>query len=316
MDLCRFLYNFADSFIKEFYTGMISILIPIYNQDVRPLVYTLAKQCSKLGINFQILCFDDGSEAKYRQKNKELAFVFGVNYTEMEENLGRSRIRNWLGNAAYYPFLLFLDGDSKVNNKNFVKQYIKQLSTDGIIYGGRTYTKRKPTNKKKILHWKYGTYVESMSAKRRKKDPYLNFMSNNFIIPQEIFKECRFDENTKGYGFEDLQYAKKLQQMNFAVCHIDNPVLHDGIESNTIFLKKTEEALKNLIMLEDLDQIPQTRLLRSSQWLKSYGLTGVFMKVMHSFEARVREHLLSSEPWLWVLQLWKLYRYLRLRTGN
>ncbi|MCZ2338586.1 MAG: glycosyltransferase [Chitinophagales bacterium] len=62
---------------------MLSIVIPIYNQDVRKLVDTLMKQCQKLDINFQILCFDDCSEPKYRKLNKELAFRINVNYTEM-----------------------------------------------------------------------------------------------------------------------------------------------------------------------------------------------------------------------------------------
>jgi glycosyltransferase involved in cell wall biosynthesis len=71
---------------------MLSIVIPVYNHDVRPLVTTLMKQCNKLDIPYQILCFDDGSQQKYRDLNKELAFRINVNYTELNENLGRSRI--------------------------------------------------------------------------------------------------------------------------------------------------------------------------------------------------------------------------------
>ena len=88
---------------------MLSILIPIFNKDVRPLVYSLAKQCIKANINYQILCFDDKSEDKWKEKNSELASKININYTELSENLGRSRIRNWLGKAAYFEYLLFLD---------------------------------------------------------------------------------------------------------------------------------------------------------------------------------------------------------------
>lgn len=288
---------------------MLSILIPIYNQDVRPLVYTLTKQCAKLKINYQILCFDDKSDEKYRVKNRELAFVFGVNYTEMPENMGRSRIRNWLGNAAYYPHLLFLDGDSKVQHKDFIKQYLQHLPYEGVIYGGRNYVKRKPANKKKILHWKYGTYIESKSAKQRNKKPYLHFMSNNFIVHQDIFKRCRFDEKTKGYGFEDLEYARQLQKSGVTIKHIDNPVQHDGLELNTVFLNKTENAVKNLILLEDAGQIPETRLLSAYKNLKSFGLVNIFYKVAAYFVDRIQNHLLGPNPGLWLLQIWKLYLY-------
>ncbi|MBK9735053.1 MAG: glycosyltransferase family 2 protein [Saprospiraceae bacterium] len=145
---------------------MLSILIPIYNQDVRPLVYTLAKQCNKLNINYQILCFDDLSEKKNTNKKQELAFKVNINYTEMSENLSRSKIRNWLGKAAYFEYILFLDGDSTIKSKDFIKNYVSALPTEAVIYGGRKYATKKPTNTKKILHWLYGTKREALSAKK------------------------------------------------------------------------------------------------------------------------------------------------------
>ncbi|MBK9736768.1 MAG: glycosyltransferase family 2 protein [Saprospiraceae bacterium] len=39
----------------------------------------------------------------------------------MSENLGRSKIRNWLGKAAYFEYILFLDGDSTIKSKDFIK---------------------------------------------------------------------------------------------------------------------------------------------------------------------------------------------------
>jgi hypothetical protein len=288
---------------------MLSILIPIYNQDVRPLVYTLAKQCSKLNINYQILCFDDGSDLKYREKNKELAFMFGVNYTEMTENLGRSRIRNWLGRAAYYPHMLFLDGDTRVRHKDFIKNYIAALPFEGVIYGGRNYTRKKPANFKKLLHWKYGKYIESRPARSRRKDPYLNFMSNNFIVTQKIFEACPFEENTKGYGFEDLQYAWKLKNLNFPIRHIDNPTEHGGIENADVFLKKTIQALENLLTLEQMKQIPVTRLLRAYELLKKWYVLPFFIWVTQKFYPYLYDNLKGNNPYLWVLQWWKLYEY-------
>ena len=92
--------------------------------------------------------------------NKELAFKIDINYTEIPENLGRSRIRNWLGKAAYFEYLLFLDGDSVIKSKDFIKKYIDHAIEDTVIYGGRNYQPNKPKSKKKILHWKYGSKKE------------------------------------------------------------------------------------------------------------------------------------------------------------
>ncbi|KXK36322.1 MAG: family 2 glycosyl transferase [Bacteroidetes bacterium OLB9] len=228
---------------------MLSIVIPIYNQDVRKLVDTLMKQCQKLDINFQILCFDDCSEPKYRKLNKELAFRINVNYTEMAENLGRSRIRNWLGKAAYFDNILFLDGDTVIKNRNFIKTYVDYLPTEHILCGGRNYSLKPPRSKKKLLHWRYGSKRESLPSKKRNKDPYINFHSNNFIIPEKLFKDHLFDENVKGYGYEDLLYAFDLKKSGVNIVHIDNPTLHDGLEVNTMFIKKTKNAIENLAML-------------------------------------------------------------------
>lgn len=290
---------------------MLSILIPIYNQDVRTLVYNLAKQCNKLNINYQILCFDDGSTEKFKSKNKELAFKMNINYTELPENLGRSKIRNWLGKAAYFEYLLFLDGDSSVRNKDFIRNYINNLPTNGIIYGGRLYQKNQPANIKKILHWKYGTKIEAQKAKNRNKNPYLNFQSNNFLIPEKIFNNCHFEENVEGYGYEDLQYAEKLRQSSIPIVHIDNPIYHDGIEYNNVFLVKTKTAIDNLIFLENKNQIPQTRIAKTYLLLKDYGLVSFFMFLSTKYISKIERNLLSTKPYLFLLQVWKLNYYIR-----
>ena len=85
---------------------MLSILIPIYNHDVRKLVVALAEQCQKCRIRYQILCFDDGSKERYKKINRQLETIYGVSYLEFEHNMGRARIRNKLGFNAMYDQLL------------------------------------------------------------------------------------------------------------------------------------------------------------------------------------------------------------------
>jgi len=285
---------------------MLSIVIPVYNQDVRTLVYTLMKQCNKLNINYQILCFDDFSEPKYREMNSELAFKINVNYTEMTENLGRSKIRNWLGKAAFFEYILFLDGDSTVKNKDFVKNYLKLLPTDSVIYGGRQYALKKPRAKKKMLHWKYGSKREALSAKKRKKNPYLNFQSNNFLIPEGIFKKCMFYEKIEGYGYEDLIYAFELQKAAIPILHIDNPVFHDGIELNNVFIKKTENAISNLAILYKNGKIPTTRLIKGYEKLENYNLIPSFKWTYHKMEEKIKANIFSDNPSIPMFNMWKL----------
>ena len=222
---------------------MLSIVIPIFNQDVRTLVYTLVKQCNKLNINYQVLCFDDGSEQKYKEFNKELAFKINVNYTEMPENLGRSKIRNWLGKAAYY------------------------------------------------------------------EDPYLNFQSNNFLIPELLFKENLFDEKVVGYGYEDLLYALDLKKKGIIIRHIENPVIHDGLEINTVFIKKTENAVSNLTKLYIDGKIKHTRLIKSYDRLKDYGLLKSFEWTYTKMEEKIKKNILSENPSISLFNMWKLHLF-------
>ncbi len=288
---------------------MLSILIPIYNQDVRPLVYTLSKQCNKLKIRHQILCFDDFSDQKYKDLNKELAFKIDINYTEIPENLGRSRIRNWLGKAAYFEYLLFLDGDTVVKSKDFIKNYVEHARQDMVIYGGRKYTSQKPKSKKKILHWKYGTKKEALPAKKRSKNPWLTFQSNNFLIPQHIFEKHMFDESVQGYGYEDILYARRLQKAGISILHINNPTIHDGLEVNTVFIKKTENAIENLVKIYNEFPDINTRLTKGYEHLKNYGLLSSFEWTYTKLKEKIQANMISDNPSISFFNMWKLHLF-------
>lgn len=285
---------------------MLSIVIPIYNRDVKTLVKNLSKQCEKAKIAYQIICFDDGSKEQFKEKNRSLAFKINVNYTEMEENLGRSRIRNWLGRAAFFDYILFLDCDSVVNSKDFIKNYLAYLPTDSVICGGRIYRNKPPRSKRKILHWKYGLSRESLNAKKRNKHPAMNFHSNNFIIPEVVFSAHNFDESVVGYGYEDLLYAYNLERNGVNIVHIDNPVIHDGLEFNKDFMKKTENAITNLADLYLSNKMSKTRLINKYEQLKSWNLLNLFCKIYDKYSEKIQENLLSENPSIMKFNLWKL----------
>lgn len=114
---------------------MLSILIPIYNFDVVGFVKDLSNQASACNIEFKILCFDDGSITEFKSKNQELATLPNVVYTELPQNVGRSKIRNLLAEKAQFEYLLFLDCDSTTNNNQFVRNYIENLKSNTVVYG-------------------------------------------------------------------------------------------------------------------------------------------------------------------------------------
>ncbi len=295
---------------------MISILIPIYNFKVVKLVKKLQKQCERANVDYEILCFDDGSAEKYKKENVVLSDLFRVNYTELSQNLGRARIRNWLMKSASYPYLLFLDCDTKVLSNSFIKEYLKVARKGMIISGGRTYAKKQPRAYTKKLHWLYGTKKESKDAKYRNKFPVQYFHSNNFLADAEIFRKVSFDESLTTYGYEDLLLGKEIIDQGFAIWHIDNPTEHLGLEKNTVFLKKTREAIDNLLMLNNSGHKVPSHLEKMANRLNKMGLVNAYLTFMEKRIPTIEKKLLSKNPKVMYLDLYKLYYFLTKRKDS
>jgi len=242
---------------------MISILIPIYNQDVTKLVQELADQANRAGIPFEILAFDDASRDKYKSINRSIGHIFGVNYVESERNMGRSAMRNRLARTASMSHLLFLDCDVKIPHRSFIKRYAEALEAGyPVINGGIAYSKRAP-GKNKRLHWTYGRKREALPANKRLRRPYGHLMTGNLVIRRDTFLSLELNESLTGYGHEDTLLGKMLMERDIPVMQIDNPVQHLGLETNAVFLEKQEAALNNLMKIRREDPAFETRLTRA-----------------------------------------------------
>ena len=295
---------------------MLSILIPIYNHDVRKLVGELTAQCIKAKIPFQVLCFDDGSKDKFLQINRALDTIYGVSYIELGMNIGRSAIRNKLAYNAMYDHLIFLDCDSEIRSKKFIKRYVREISSYEIVYGGRVYTKRPPRSKKKRLHWTYGVQREARNAIKRQKIGNLAFQSNNFMIKRSIALKFPFEEAITGYGHEDTLLALRLQDAGHFIRHIDNPILHRGVEETRVFLDKTLEGLHNLARLQRSSPILQTPVTRWYSRLDRMKLWKVFSALYRHWEERINRNLYDERPNLRLFDLYKLYHFGRIMEGR
>lgn len=225
---------------------MLSVLIPIYNFDVRLLVSELYDQLEELKIPFEIRCYDDGSYFDFRMNNQRIAAYPNVTYRELPENIGRSKIRNKLASEAQYEYLLFLDCDGMCGENPLIRKYLEQLGPNRVLCGGRLYAKEIPSNSNLILHWKYGSEREVISFQKRAKKPYKGFQSNNFLIAKALFESIKFDENITGYGHEDTLFGQALKARGVEILHMDNPVLHMGLKTTHHFLESTQQAIHNL----------------------------------------------------------------------
>ena len=287
---------------------LISICIPVFEHNVKPLVDSLLAQTVKESER-EIILFDDGSSAACREQNSWLKDESKVIYKELGKNIGRAAIRNRLAAAAKGNAILFLDDDSIIDDHDFLKKYLSVYDGNSILCGGRKYTE-KLSDKKYALHWKYGQKIESRNSEERNQHPYESFHSNNFLIPRNIWKEVSFDENLTQYGHEDTLFGYELSRLSYPIVHIDNEVIHGQLETNKEFLAKTKLALQNLNRLYHRGNgefNASVTLIRTFDYLDRIKnitkiLEGLYLRKGVSWERRLSK---SKNP---SLKLFNLYR--------
>ncbi len=286
---------------------MISVLIPIFNQSVVSLIREISDQLSKLRIDFEIIALDDGSDLRFHDLNAPIQDFSGVKYILQGYNIGRSAIRNRLAEMAQYENLIFLDCDSEIRNPAFIATYMSYVHSD-VVYGGTHYEDKKNAPETN-LHAKFGKLREALPAETRNENGWMTFKTNNFMIKKSILKALPFDVEITRYGYEDVVLAEGLKEKGIKITHIDNPVTHKGVETNEIFLSKTEESLTNLVELVNQGKIRNTRLLvfyNKVRWLMhAPGMDWVVLWATR----RLRKIMISSGGNLWQFDLWKLMVY-------
>ncbi len=255
---------------------MLSILIPSYDQDVRPLFHALHRQLSDSKLDFEIICVDNASKSELCISNREVNHLKNCQYLENEKDVGRSAIRNQLASLAKYPWMLFLDDDVMPTNSTFAKNYLEAIQNGNqVVCGGLRYESDSP--KKDFLRYKYGIRHEQVPSSIRQTNPYKHFLASNLLISKEIFDTVRFNEKVTKYGYEDLLFSMDLKSKDISILHIDNPVYHLGIDNNSVFLNKTEQALENMVALKKKGILTNvdTGIFQTYQRFKKFGMQGI-----------------------------------------
>lgn len=290
---------------------MLSILIPIFNFDVTDLVLELNKQAAEASVKYEIILLDDASTDSFREVNSNLSQQNHIRYIEETDNIGRSKIRNKLADLALYPYLLFMDCDSQILNQDYIATYLKYCEEDNVVYGGRVYSQHKPAENELLLRWKHGKSREEFTADERIKSPNKSFMTNNFLISVSLFNQIRFNEEMEGYGHEDTLFGYDLKKINIEVLHIDNPLVHIGLESNSLFLMKTRESIRNLKNILDQNGyekllVEDIKLLVYYKFLRKTKLDSLARLLFRISEKILIRNLVGKNPNLFVYDLFKL----------
>ncbi|MBQ4805081.1 glycosyltransferase [Aquimarina sp. MMG015] len=262
---------------------MLSILIPVYNYNIIPLIKEVHQQISLRNVSFEILVFDDHSD-HFIKENNDVHELSNCSFKKLPKNIGRSAIRNLLASEATYDSLLFIDAGTFPERKNFIKTYLDNINHK-VVTGGMTYLK-KPPNKPYRLRWMYTKKRESLSNRNKRSI----VCSSNFLIQKEIFETIKFDESLEKYGCEDVVFFDAIAKKNIPITYIDNPVVHDANDNAEAFIIKTEQAIENLIVLINTNKLSYDRYKVSSMY---YKMNKIKTDKIISFIFRISRNLLK-----------------------
>lgn len=287
---------------------MLSILIPEYNYDCSKLVADLSGQCIDAGISFEILVMDDASN-KCLEQNRRIAELTGCQFIESKEsNLQSARIRNRLGQMATYPYLIFLDSDLEIRDNLFVRRYLDALGKAPVLVGGIVYQEQKPPVLQ-MLRWKYGRNRECLPMDVRMKKPWKSLSSQNFMMEKSVFERVPFDETFHLYGHEDTLLGLNLKKAGVAIYYIDNPLIHNGLESSEVFLSKSLTAVEKYETspaMKAADVVENVRIYQFYQQIAKLKLDGLLALKFQLLEKCMHKNLCGAAPSLLLFDFYRL----------
>ena len=226
--------------------------------------------------------------------------------------MGRAAIRNQLAATAQHQWLLLLDNDSLLPDNQFLARYAAALGRAAVLIGGTRYESAPPADPAVYLRWHYGQAREARPAAVRQAEPHGQLTINNALIRADIFRQFPLDERLTGYGHEDTKFGVELAAAQVVLLHLDNPVLHDGLEPAAMFLHKSEQAVHNLAQVYRQDGLgTDSRLLQMALRLHRLRLAPAARLALGAAVPALRRQLLSAAPRLPLLDLLKLFWLLR-----
>ena len=305
----------------------LSILLPSYNNVCVSLVQVLQRQADALRgkldkpFRYEIIVADDCStDAACIDANRVIGDMLHCRYLRMEQNVGRAQIRNVLISESRGDYVLLVDSDLFLCDDNYLYKYA--TSTADVVYGGTRIggegfamvdNEANTENLKGNLRYIYEKKAEpSHRAAFRQLRPNQEISVCNLYARRDIMEAHPFDSRFKAYGYEDVLFGKRLAESGIEVTHIDNPVLINEFESNSVFVKKTEEAILTLCRFEQ-DLEGYSNLKTKVSTLGRYIPLSLFRLWHRIMKNKEKRNLTGSKPSLLLFKLYKLGFFLENR---
>lgn len=308
----------------------LSILLPSYNNVCVSLVQALQRQADALRgkldkpFRYEIIVADDGStDAACIDANRVIGDMLHCRYLRMEHNVGRAQIRNVLISESCGDYVLLIDSDLFLCDDNYLYRYA--TSTADVVYGGTRIggdglvmvdNEANTEHLKGNLRYIYEKKAEpSHRAVFRQLRPNQEISVCNLYARRDIMEAHPFDSRFKAYGYEDVLFGKRLAESGIKVTHIDNPVLINEFEPNSVFVKKTEEAILTLCRFEQ-DLEGYSNLKTKVAALGCFIPLSLFRFWHRIMKNKEKRNLTGQKPSLLLFKLYKLGFFLENRKAK
>ncbi len=291
----------------------LSIIIPTFNDLSLPLAEALAGQAGRIdGLQWELLVGDDGStDSRVVEQNRAINSLKSCRYLELQHNVGRAAIRNFLAREAQGEWLLCIDGDARIDEEDYLERMLAARQHYDVCYGGYLMMPGPEGN----LRWQYErAAAAAYTVEQRQRRPYAAFNISNLLIRRHLLLQYPLDERITRYGFEDVALGRALQRAGIAVGHIAAPVAYYDYETNAQFLQKTEDSMSTLWEQRDTLQ-GFSRLLDTAQGMPA-PLRAIVRVAFTMTKAPIRRKLLSDQPSVRLFNLYKLGCLLQLMHGD
>lgn len=282
----------------------LSVLIPTFNYNARALVDSMLKRAQTESVQAEVIVGDDASTSETAWMD-EVESLEDVHIIHAGHNLGRARICNLMASKAAGQWLLIVDADALVPKEFSLKRYLAAGNEAPVVCGGLYHPSVNP-NPADTLRYAYERKADShRSASLRNLHPHSQLSTFNLLIRRNVFMAIQFDEHCTDYGYEDTLFGVQLQKKGVLIKHIDNPLVHMGLDSNAAFLKKTETAMHTLHALQGKME-GHSRLENTANRLHQWHLTGIIKLFYRLTRPLLRRNLLGPHPSLLIFSFYKL----------
>lgn len=234
----------------------LSILIPVYNWNVTMLLRKILDEINGFSLDdkVEVVVLDDCSTAadilrdneKFVAENQQAY----LHYRRLDQNAGRSVVRNILTERAQGDFLLFLDCDVLPDSGRFIRNYLEYVNRNDhdVVCGGRSYLTRILPGTEYDYYEYFGKRKEVKAAEVRNAMPWRHILTSNVMVRKHVYRAVPFNEQFIGYGYEDIEWGIRLAKQ-WSILHIDNTASHLGLISKATAHEKMHQAVPNYLLL-------------------------------------------------------------------